>query len=270
MSQSFGEAGRVTLSLEEGGVAQVRLARSDKLNALDRPMFQALSEAGEALARMPGLRAVVLAGEGRAFCAGLDVMAFAGWPGPEAPDITERTHGIANIYQHVALQWRQLPVPVIAALHGVCLGGGLQIASGADIRVASSDTRLSIMEMKWGIIPDMAGFALWRGLVREDYLRELIYTAREFSGEEARELGLVTLLDPDPVARATAIAHEIAGKNPHAIRKAKHLANARHELPIAELLLEEARAQHELIYSKNQHEAVMSQMQDRKPRFDDP
>lgn len=270
MTESFGEAGRVTITLEEGGVAQVRLARPDKLNALDRPMFEALVEACEALSRMPGLRVVVLAGEGRAFCAGLDVASFAGWPGPEAPDITQRTHGIANIYQQAALQWRQLPVPVIAALHGVCLGGGLQIASGADFRVAAPDARLSIMEMKWGIIPDMAGFALWRGLVREDDLRELIYTAREFSGEEARGLGLVTILDADPLARATAIARAISGRNPHAIRKAKHLANSRHDLPIAELLVEEARAQHELIYSKNQLEAVMSQLQGREPRFDDP
>ncbi|KPL68691.1 enoyl-CoA hydratase [Erythrobacter sp. SG61-1L] len=270
MIQSVGEAGRVTIALEEGGVAQVRLARPDKLNALDRPMFEALVEASEILSRMPGLRAVVLAGEGRGFCAGLDLASFAGWPGPEAPDITERTHGVANIYQHVTLQWRQLPVPVIAAIAGPCLGGGLQIASGADFRVAAPDARLSIMEMKWGIVPDMAGFALWRGLVREDVLRELIYTARELGGEEAQAVGLVTLLDADPVARATAIAHEIAAKNPHAIRKAKHLANISHDLSVAEILLEESRAQHELIYSKNQLEAVMSQLQGRAPRFDDP
>jgi len=270
MERAFGDENRVTLALGDDGVAQVRLARPAKLNALDRAMFEALVEAGEALSGLKGLRAVVLAGEGRGFCAGLDVANFAGFPGPQAPAITERTHGIANIYQQVCLQWRELAVPVIAAIHGVCLGGGLQVASGADIRVAAPDARLSIMEMKWGIVPDMGGYALWRGMVREDVLRELVFTAREFSGEEALALGLATILDPDPVARATAIAGEIAAKNPHAIRMAKVLANHAHDLPVAEILLEESRAQHELIYSKNQLEAVMSQLEGRAPKFDDP
>ena len=185
----------------------------------------------------------------------------AGFPGPEAPAITDRTHGIANIYQRVCLQWRDLPVPVIAAIGGVCLGGGLQIASGADLRVVAPAARLSIMEMKWGIVPDMGGYALWRGMVREDVLRELIFTAREFSGEEALGLGLATIVDPDPLARATMIAQAIAGRNPHAIRAAKALANRAHNLSVAEILLEESRAQHELIYSKNQLEAVMSQLE---------
>lgn len=267
MQQAFGEDGRVTLEMGADGIAQVRLNRPAKLNALDRAMFEAIVEAGHALYALKGLRAVVLAGEGRGFCAGLDMATFSG--GPQYLLITERTHGIANVYQRVALQWRELPVPVIAAIHGVCLGGGLQIASGADIRVAAPDARLAIMELKWGIVPDMGGYALWRGMVREDVLRELVFTAREFSGEEALGLGLATLLDADPVAHATAIAQEIAGKNPHAIRAAKALANRAHDLSVPEILLEESRAQHGLIYSKNQIEAVMSQMQGRAPNFDD-
>ncbi|WEK48421.1 MAG: crotonase/enoyl-CoA hydratase family protein [Candidatus Andeanibacterium colombiense] len=267
MRQSFGDGDRVTLELGEDGVAQVRLNRPDKLNALDPAMFEAIVAAGHALHGLKGLRAVVLAGEGRAFCAGLDMASFAG---PEPFPITERTHGIANTYQRVALQWRDLPVPVVAAVHGVCFGGGLQIASGADIRVAAPDARLSIMELKWGIVPDMGGFALWRGLVRDDMLRELVFTAREFSGEEAQALGLATIVDPDPLARATALARDIAGRSPHAIRATKALANRAHGLSVAEILIEESRAQHELIYSKNQIEAVMSQMQGRAPSFDDP
>ena len=264
------ENDRVSIRDGEDGIAQVRLTRPGKLNALDPAMFDALIAAGKALAGARGLRAVVLAGEGRAFCAGLDLASFAGGSGPDAPDIAERTHGIANRFQQVAMQWRALPVPVIAALHGACFGGGLQIASGADIRVAAPDARLAIMELKWGIVPDMGGFALWRSLVRDDVLRELVYTNREVSGEEARELGLVTLVDPDPLARANAIAQEIAGKNPHAVRKAKLLANRARELSTAEILLEESLAQHELLFSNNQLEAVASQMQGRKPKFSDP
>jgi len=267
MEQAFGEEGRVTLAFGADGIAQVRLNRPGKLNALDRGMFEALTEAGHALFGLKGLRAVVLAGEGRAFCAGLDMASFAP---PEPFPIVERTHGIANIYQRVALQWRDLPVPVIAAISGACFGGGLQIASGADIRVAAPAARLSVMELKWGIVPDMGGYALWRGMVREDVLRELVFTAREFSGEEAQALGLATIVDPDPLARATAIAQAIAAKNPHAVRAAKALANRAHDLSVAEILLEESRAQHELIYSKNQLEAVMSQLQGRAPSFDDP
>jgi enoyl-CoA hydratase/carnithine racemase len=268
MQQTFGEDARVTLEMGADGIAQVRLDRPAKLNALDRAMFEAIVAAGHALYALKGLRVVVLAGEGRAFCAGLDMANFSG--GPQDLLITERTHGIANIYQRVALQWRELPVPVIAAIHGACLGGGLQIASGADIRVAAPDARLAIMELKWGIVPDMGGYALWRGMVREDVLRELVFTAREFSGEEARGLGLATIVDPDPLARATAIARDIAGRNPHAIRAAKALANRAHDLAVPEILIEESRAQHELIYSKNQLEAVLSQMQGRAANFDDP
>ena len=267
MQQAFGEEDRVTLALGEDGVAQLRLNRPAKLNALDPAMFEAIAAAGHALHGLKGLRAVVLAGEGKGFCAGLDMASFAP---PEPFPIVERTHGIANLYQRVALQWRDLPVPVVAAIHGACFGGGLQIASGADIRVAAPDARLAVMEIKWGIVPDMGGFALWRGMVRDDVLRELVFTAREVSGEEAQRLGLATMVDPDPLARATALAAQIAGRSPHAIRAAKALANRAHDLSIAEILLDESRAQHELIYSKNQIEAVMSQMQGRAANFDEP
>lgn len=262
-------ADRVTVALGDDGVAQVRLARPDKLNAIDQAMFQGLVDVGESLMAQKGLRAVVLAGEGRGFCAGLDLSTFAGWAHTGVPDVPGRTHGIANLYQQAALVWRLLPVPVIAAIHGACLGGGLQIASGADIRVAAPDARLAIMEMKWGIVPDMAGFALWRGLVRDDVLRELIYSAREFSGEEAQTLGLATILDAQPLARATELAQQIAGSNPHAVRAAKRLANDSATLSFTEILQRESDAQAELILSNSQREAVMSQIERRKPTFDD-
>lgn len=260
---------RVAIAMDDDGVAQVRFTRGDKLNALDPEMFDRIIEAGSVLQRMKGLRAVVLSGEGRAFCAGLDLSNFARPPAPDEPSLTERTYGNANRAQQVAMQWRKLPVPVIAAVHGVCFGGGLQIASGADIRIVHPETRMAIMELKWGLVPDMGGYVLWRGLVRDDVLRELVYTNREFTGAEAQALGLATHVDEDPLARATAIAQAIAGKNPHAIRAAKRLQAGMHERDADAILLEESIEQHAILRSPNQVEAVMAEMEKRKPRFHD-
>lgn len=265
----FPQNDRVSITMEEGGVAQVKLIRSDKMNALDPEMFARIIEAGHLLQKARGLRAVVLSGEGKSFCAGLDTASFGAEPGADDPSLTERTYGNSNKFQQVATQWRKLPVPVITAIHGVCFGGGMQIASGADIRIAAPDARMSIMELKWGLVPDMGGYALWRGLVRDDVLRELIYTNREFSGEEALSLGLATYLDEDPHARATAIAQEIASRNPHAIRAAKRLSNAMHDRATNDLLMEESIEQHALMRSANQIEAVMAGMAKRPAKFSD-
>jgi enoyl-CoA hydratase/carnithine racemase len=270
MGFEFPDNDRVSVTVGTNGVAQVRLTRPDKLNALDREMFDRLIEAGHALREAQGLRAVVLSGQGRGFCSGIDLASIAGGPDPQSSGLAERTHGDYNRFQLVAMQWRDLAVPVIAAVHGACMGAGLQLASGADIRVVAPDAQLAIMEMRWGIIPDMAGYVAWRELVRGDVLRELIYTNRVISGEEAQALGLATLIDSDPLKRATALAEEIAGRSPHAIRHAKRLANLAHDASIAEILLAESRAQQELVYSRNQLEAVMSQLQHRPPKFEDP
>ena len=256
---------RVTIRVD-AGVADVRLARGEKLNALDRAMFEGIIAAVAELEATPGLRAVVLSGEGRAFCAGLDMASMASAGGP-AFELVERTHGIANAYQHVAWGWRTLGVPVIAAVHGVAFGGGLQIASGADVRIAAPGTRLSVMEMKWGIVPDMAGFALWRGNVRDDVLRELAYTAREFSAEEGASLGFVTRIAEDPHAEAMKLARAIAGRNPQAIRASKRLANL--EGDAAAILAAESAEQAKLLRTPTQIEAVMANMQKRAPAFRD-
>ena len=191
---------RVTISIVDG-VADVRLARPEKMNALDPAMFQALSAAGERLKTEAALRAVVLSGEGRAFCAGLDMASFAAIGATEASpmrDLKARTHGLANLFQHVAWVWRDVPVPVIAAVHGVAFGGGFQIMLGADMRYVAPDTQLSIMEIKWGLVPDMAGTQLMRNLAREDIVRELTYTGRVFSGIEAQQYGFATRVSDDP------------------------------------------------------------------------
>ena len=159
---------RVSITVE-AGLADVRLNRPDKLNAIDHAMFSALSEASAALAKRDDVRVVVLSGSGRAFCAGLDLASMAG--DPSSGLLNDRAYGIANVFQNAAWGWRSLPVPVIAAIHGVAFGGGLQIALGADIRIVSADAKLAVMEGRWGMVPDMAGIALLRGLVRDDVAR---------------------------------------------------------------------------------------------------
>ena len=257
---------RVTISMSDG-VADVRLNRPDKMNALDQAMFSGIADAIAELETTPGLRAVVLSGNGRAFCAGLDMGSMAG--GGSGNRLDERSHGLANLPQHVAWGWRTLPVPVIAAAHGVALGGGFQILSGADIRIVHPATRMAVMELKWGLVPDMAGMALWRTTVRDDVLRELTYTAREFPGEEALRHGFVTHLSEDPLAQAMELARTIAGKNPHAIRGAKRLINAMADGDAASVLQAESDEQLKVIRQPNQVEAVKANMEKRAPVFAD-
>jgi enoyl-CoA hydratase/carnithine racemase len=258
---------RVVITFEDG-VADVRLSRADKMNALDPAMFEGIAAAIAQLRAAPGLRAVVLSGEGRAFCAGLDMGSMAN--GGSGLDINARTYGDANLFQHVAWGFRTLPVPVIAAVHGVAFGGGLQIMSGADIRIAHPETRLSIMELKWGLVPDMAGIALWRTLVRDDVLRELTYTNRELTATEALGHGFVTRLAADPLGEALLLAKEIASKNPDAVRGAKRLYNLAADGDARSILIAESIEQAAVIRTPNQTEAVMANSQKRKPSFKDP
>jgi len=263
------------VSIEEG-VADVRLVRADKMNALDIAMFEALVATSERLAHEKGVRAVVLSGEGRAFCAGLDMGRFAamkesggnGIAGGEKRDLSVRTHGQANFPQQAVWGWRQLPVPVIAAIHGVAFGGGFQLALGADIRFLSPDARMSIMEIKWGLVPDMAGTPILASLVRDDILRELTYTGRIFSAQEALSYGLATRICDDPRTVALAMAREIANKSPDAIRAAKRLLNNLSVDP-GPALLAESVEQQKLIGAPNQTEAVRANIDKRAPRFVD-
>ena len=212
---------RVSVEVADG-IADVRLNRPEKLNALDSAMFSALSDASASLAERGDVRAVVLSGSGRAFCAGLDLAAMGG-ADPSFGKLHDRSYGIANVFQNAAWGWRSLPMPVIAAVHGVAFGGGLQIALGADVRIVTADAKLAVMEVRWGMVPDMAGIALLRGLVRDDVARELTYTARQFSGAEAVALGIATRVADDPHAAAMELAAEIAARSPRAVRTAKRL-----------------------------------------------
>lgn len=265
---------RIVISLGDDGVADVRLNRPDKLNALDAEMFEALVEAGDGLARERGLRAVVLSGEGRAFSAGLDFAGFqqTATPGARpARSLFERTAASpANHAQRAAWVWRELPVPVIAALHGVVYGGGLQIALAADVRLVEPDARLSVRELHWGLVPDMSGTQTLRQLVRADVARELTYTARIVSGAEAVVLGLATRLSDQPREDAFALAREIAAHSPDAVRGAKRLLEGAFAGDVASGLRLEEEIQRSLIGRPNQMEAVRANLEKRAPKFRDP
>ncbi len=262
---------RISITMLEDGIADVRMTRVDKMNALDSAQWSALVEAVETLKAMAGLRVVVLSGEGRAFCAGLDLSSMQSdrEPGGSSAggSLADRTHGIANNAQYAAWGWRELPVPVIAAVHGVAFGAGSQIMAAADIRIVHPDTRIAIMEMKWGLVPDFAGMPLWRTQVADDVLREMIYTNREFNGVEAKEMGFATHVSDNPHAHAMELARVIANKNPHAIRGAKRLCNLMGDATDAELLQAESDEQVLVIRKPNQMEAVMASMEKRKPNF---
>jgi enoyl-CoA hydratase/carnithine racemase len=258
----------------KGGVADVRMVRTDKMNALDDAMFTALVETGEKLKTQKGLRAVVLSGEGRAFCAGLDmgnfgIMASGDRSGGAGLIDMKRTTGGSNRAQHAVMVWREIPVPVIAAVHGVAFGGGFQLALGPDIRIVAPDTRMAVLEIKWGLVPDMAGLVLMKGLLRDDVARELTYTGRIFSGEEALTMGLATRVSTDPHGDAMKMAIEIAGKNPDAIRAGKRLLNMAGDADQKTILVHESKEQGALIGSPNQVEAVMSNMQKRAATYAD-
>ncbi len=262
----------------ENGVADVRLHRPEKMNALDRPMFDALAATGAELAADRSLRAVVLSGEGRAFCAGLDFGSFAAMAGDGGGGEKGAGGGLLALYaggpatlaQQAAYAWMSLPVPVVAAIHGVAFGGGLQIALGADLRIAAADARLSVMEIKWGLIPDMTGTQALRHLVRLDVAKELTFTGRIVSGAEAAEIGLVTRVAGDPLQEAHAIAAEIATKSPDAVRSAKALLDESVYAGLADGLRSEARRQAALLGSTNQMESVMANLEKRAPVFADP
>lgn len=249
-------------------IAFVTLTRADKMNAVDDDMIYAVIAAGQEVAASDA-RAVVLSGDGKAFCAGIDIMGFGAMAQGDPHELlVPRSHGDANRWQEVAMVWRRVPVPVIAAVHGVCYGAGFQLALGADIRIAAPGTRFSIMEMKWGIVPDMGGMVLLPHLARSDVIRQLTYTASPIEADQAERWGLVTSLADDPVQAATDLATEIAGKSPSGIREAKQLiAIAESGANREEVLLAESEAQARLIGKPDQMEVIAAQMQKRAPVF---
>lgn len=266
---------RVSVRIEDH-VADVRLDRPEKMNAIDGAMFEALVETGRRLASQTRVRAVVLSGEGRAFCAGLDFTSFmamssGGASGGAGIGLLQRdASSPANRAQLAAWVWQELPVPVIAAIHGVAYGGGLQIALGADIRFVAPDAKLSVMEIKWGLIPDMSGTQTLRHLVRLDVAKELTFTGRIVSGTESVALGLATHVSETPREAALDLAREIAAKSPAAVRAAKRLLGTSVTASVEEGLRREAELQVSLLGKPEQIEAVNANLEKRAPRFGDP
>ena len=259
---------RVTIDVADH-IAVVTLTRPDKHNALDLPMLDAIIAAAQRLRGESGVRAVVLHGAGKSFCSGLDFPAVAAAGGLEAfTGILDEPS--PNYFQRAGHGWIELPVPVIAAIHGNCLGGGLQIALTADIRIATADARLSVMEGRWGLIPDMSITRTLPRLVGIDVAKELTYTARTLSGEEAFARGLVTRLAEDPLAEALELAREIAGRSPDAVRRARRLFDESWTGTTAETLALEAKLQGELIGTPNQLAAMTAAFTKQEPEFTDP
>jgi enoyl-CoA hydratase/carnithine racemase len=250
-------------------VAVVTLNRPEKHNALDIEMFDAITATIERLEHQPGLRAVVLHGEGKSFCSGLDFPSVMAAGGLE--QFTAKLEDTSpNYFQRPGYGWVTLPVPVVTAIHGNCLGGGLQIALGADIRIAAPDAQFSVMEMKWGLVPDMSITTTLPRLVGIDVAKELTYTARRFSGEEAQRLGVVTHVADDPLSAAKALAAQIASQSPDAVRRAKRLLNEAWTAGPEEALALEAKLQSEVIGRPNQIAAVTAGFSKQAAEFVDP
>lgn len=253
------------------GVAEVRLDRPDKRNALDIEMFRALVEAGEWITAEPGVRVVVLHGAGASFCAGLDLEAMAeiGAPGGSGPALGETGGRITHLAQQSCWTWQEVPVPVLAAVHGHALGGGIQLALAADVRIVHPATKLSVREVHWGLIPDMTGTRTLTRLCGLDVAKELVFTARIFDGSEAHQLGLATSLSDDPLAAARILAETIAARSPDAVRGAKRLLNELSYADAAAAFANERAVIGSLIGGTNQVEAVAAHFEGRAPRFVD-
>ncbi len=242
----------------ENHIAHVRLTRADKMNAVDQDMITAIISAGNEVAASDA-RAVIVSGEGKAFCAGIDISGLSGMIGKDPAELLmPRTHGegTTNQWQEVAMVWSRMDIPVIAAVHGACYGAGIQLALGADIRIASPDAKFAVMEMKWGIVPDMGGMVLLPKLVRTDVLRRMTYTAEPISAEQAERWGIVTEIADDPMAAAQKLAETIAGKSPSAIRAAKRLIGVAETEDAKTVLDAESREQVDLLGKPHQMEVI--------------
>ena len=260
---------RVSVSVSDH-VAVVTLTRPEKHNALDVAMFEAIAGAAARVAVEPGVRAVVLHGEGPSFCSGLDVAGvMASQPSSDALMAPLR-EAVPNWFQRTAYRWLEVPVPVIVAIHGHCLGRGLQIALAGDVRFATADAKLSVLEVKWGLIPDMAITRTLPRLVGIDVAKELAFTGRIVSGAEAGELGLVTHVVDDPLEAARSLAAEVAGRSPDAVRAMKRLLDESWTGSVQETLRLEADLQLGLLGTPNQLKAVRAGMLKEPAQFTDP
>ena len=250
---------RILISIENH-IATVTLNRADKHNALDMAMFYAIDNTIKKLKKNAEVRAVILQAKGEDFCTGLDVKAIMKSPSNSFKLLFKWLPGSANLAQRVSSTWQSLPVPVIAVVQGRCWGGGLQIALGADIRIATKASSWSVMENRWGLIPDMGGTLAFNTLMRQDIAIELAMSARQISGEQAHAYGLVTHLSDDPLQAAKSLATELIANSPDANAAIKKLLRKSWWSSAAMTLLRESYYQIKILFNKNQRIAVQRQL----------
>ncbi|UDL06465.1 crotonase/enoyl-CoA hydratase family protein [Marinobacter sp. CA1] len=259
---------RVVLEIDQG-IATVTLNRPDKYNGLDMAMFDAIVAVTRQLKKDRSVRAVILKGAGEAFCSGLDVAKVSKNPVNFLKLLVKPGRKISNLAQDVGYLWRDVPAPVIAVTHGYCFGGGFQIALGADFRFSTSDCEFSIMETKWGLIPDMSLTVTLRELISIDLAKELTMTARRFNGAEAKEMGLVSRVCDDPLAEAQAFARELSERSPDAVAASKLLFNRTWSAPDKAALDWETRLQKKILARTNQRTAVARNTSDPEKAYED-
>ncbi|GAA5192107.1 crotonase/enoyl-CoA hydratase family protein [Ferrimonas gelatinilytica] len=246
---------RVSVRIE-GGIGYVCLQRPEKRNALDLKMFKAIVAVQKRLARAPDLRGVILSGAGEDFCSGLDVRSVTQAPTQVLRLLWKWWPARANLAQRVCTGWRDLPVPVMAVLHGRCWGGGLQIALGADFRFATPDCDLSVMEGRWGLLPDMGGNLALREQLRQDQALWLAMSADSVDAEQAKAMGLVTDLAADPMALARSRMAQLMERSPDALAATKRLFR-RHGVPgQGRVMAAESWSQLRLLLGRNQRIAT--------------
>ena len=257
---------RVTLAIE-GHIATVSLNRPDKYNGLDLEMMRGLVACAKTIKKIRDVRVVILRGEGKAFCAGLDFATVTKTPLKMLLAFTKFGVKKTNLFQQACWAWRELPVPVIAVLHGYCYGGGLQLALAADFRIATPDCELSVMESKWGLIPDMTGTVTLRELVPMDVAKELAMTGRRFDAVEAKALHLVTQVAEQPELAARALADAILARSPDAVSATKALFHSTRHAAEDQAFDRESSLQFKLLRGRNQGEAMAANLKKREPRF---
>ena len=245
---------------KSNGIATVTLNRPDKRNAMSFALLKELVRIANLIKKDRSIRCVILTGEAQVFSAGIDLTdlnnpkntAYAAW---------ELIKPGQSLFQKAFLVWQELPVPVIAAIEGFCFGAGMQLALAADIRIAHPSTQMSIMESRWGLVPDMGLTRSIKGIIGLDLAKELTLTARIFDARYAKNIGLVTHLDESPLTQAQALAAEMLNRSPDALAAVKRVLDAMEHSPNKSLRLEKI-WQLKLLLGKN---SKLARKKDKNP-----
>ncbi|QBY04958.1 crotonase/enoyl-CoA hydratase family protein [Thalassotalea sp. HSM 43] len=243
----------------QDNIAIVTLNRPDKMNALNIELFEAIDKVSKQLRKNRQIRAIILTGSGNNFCAGIDIKSALGSKTAAIKLLFKWWPGQANLAQRVSHNWRTIPVPVIAAIEGHCLGGGVQLILGADFRIANHNAQFSVMEGKWGIIPDMSGNMGLAQLMPKDQALKLVMSAETFDAKQALQYGLLTELDDKPLQRAIEFAQSLCQRSPDTLAASKKLYHKSWTDKPWRWLMRESWYQIKILLAKNQRIAVKRQ-----------